>query len=151
MNIALGTDHRGLEYKQYVIGLLKELGHSATDCGSYNTDAVDYPDVASAVCAQVIQKQCDYGILICGTGIGMSIAANKVTGIRAALIWDTFGAGRSRSHNDANVLCLGAERGQAGVKEIINVFLTTRFEGGRHQKRLDKMADIENLCLKEHS
>lgn len=144
MNIAVGTDHRGLEYKQFVIGLLKELGHSATDCGSYSTEAVDYPDVAKAVAESVIKKQCQYGILICGTGIGMSIAANKVKGIRAALIWDTFGAVRCRSHNDANILCLGAERGQTGVKEIISIFLTTPFEGGRHQRRLDKMNEMEN-------
>ena len=122
MNIAIGADQRGLEYKQFVIGLLKELGHSAVDFGSYTTDAVDYPDVAKAVCDSVNTKQSDYGILICGTGIGMSMAANKLKGIRAALVWDTFGAGRCRSHNDANILCLGAERGQSGVKEIINIF-----------------------------
>jgi ribose 5-phosphate isomerase B len=144
MNIAVGTDHRGLEYKQFVIGILTALGHRATDFGSYTSDPVDYPDVARAVCDSVINKQCDFGILICGTGIGMSIAANKVKGIRAALVWDTFGAGRSRSHNDANVLCLGAERGQAGVKEIISLFLTTPFEGGRHQRRIEKMHDLEN-------
>jgi ribose 5-phosphate isomerase B len=146
MNIAVGTDHRGLEYKQFVIAQLKELGHQATDFGSYSTDPVDYPDVAKTVCDSVTKKQCDYGILICGTGIGMSIAANKVKGIRAALIWDTFGAGRCRSHNNANVLCLGAERGQAGIKEIIHVFLTTSFEGGRHQKRLEKISEMENEC-----
>ena len=146
MNIAVGTDHRGLEYKQFVIGLLKELGHNASDFGSYTAAAVDYPDVAKAVCQSVIQKHCDYGILICGTGIGMSIAANKVKGIRAALIWDNFGAGRCRSHNDANILCLGAERGQAGVKEIVNIFLTTPFEGGRHQRRVEKMNEMETEC-----
>jgi ribose 5-phosphate isomerase B len=146
MNIAIGTDHRGLEYKQFIIEVLKELGHNATDFGSYTTEAVDYPDVAKAVCESVIQKRCDYGILICGTGIGMSIAANKVKGIRAALIWDNFGAGRCRSHNDANVLCLGAERGQAGVKEIVNIFLTTPFEGGRHQRRIAKMNEMETEC-----
>jgi ribose 5-phosphate isomerase B len=146
MNIAVGTDHRGLEYKAFVIGLLSELGHRATDFGSYSTDAVDYPDIAKVVCDSVIKRQSDYGILICGTGIGMSIAANKVTGIRAALVWDTFGAERYRQHNDANILCLGAERGQTGVKEIIRTFLTTPFEGGRHQRRIDKMLEMENRC-----
>ncbi len=144
MNIAVGTDHRGLEFKQLVIGMIRELGHISTDFGAFNTDAVDYPDVAKAVCNSVINKQCDYGILICGTGIGMSIAANKIKGIRAALVWDTFGCVRSRSHNNANVLCLGAERGSSGLKEIIQLFMTTPFEGGRHQKRLDKMSDMEN-------
>jgi ribose 5-phosphate isomerase B len=146
MNIAVGTDHRGLEYKQFVIGLLKEMGHNASDFGSYTSDPVDYPDVAKAVCDSVTNKQSDFGILVCGTGIGMSIAANKIKGIRAALVWDTFGAGRSRSHNDANVLCLGAERGQTGVREIISTFLTTAFEGGRHQRRIDKMTEMENWC-----
>jgi ribose 5-phosphate isomerase B len=144
MNIVVGSDHRGLEYKRFVIGLLQELGHPTTDCGSYTVDPVDYPDVAKAVCEKVIQKKCEYGILICGTGIGMSIAANKIKGIRAALVWDDFGARRSREHNDANILCLGAERGKAGIGEIIQLFLNTPFEGGRHQKRLDKLSQIEN-------
>jgi ribose 5-phosphate isomerase B len=144
MNIAVGTDHRGLEYKQFIIGLLKELGHQSTDCGSYTTDPVDYPDIAKKVCAAVINRECDYGILICGTGIGMSIAANKVNGIRAALCWDVFGAGRARAHNNSNILCLGAERGETGVIDILRTFLCTQFEGGRHQNRLNKIAQLEN-------
>jgi len=144
MNIAIGTDHRGIEYKQYVIGLIKDLGHSCQDFGAFSTDPVDYPDIAQAVGEAVVKGKCDRGILICGTGIGMSIAANKVKGIRAALCCDVFGATRARQHNNANILCLGAERGQVGVKEILEAFLTTEFEGGRHQRRLDKMSAMEN-------
>jgi ribose 5-phosphate isomerase B len=143
MNIAVGSDHRGLDYKQFVINILKELGHDSKDFGSYNTDPVDYPDIARNVCEAIVKSSFDYGILICGTGIGVSMAANKVKGIRAALCCDIFGATRARQHNDANVLCLGAERGESGVKQIISIFLTTPFEGGRHQRRLDKMRDME--------
>ncbi len=143
MKIAVGTDHRGLKYKEFVIGLLTGMDHICRDFGAYNTEAVDYPDIAQAVCEAVVKAEYDYGILICGTGIGMSIAANKVKGIRAALCWDVFSATRSRSHNNANVLCLGAERGQDGVEEILQAFLTTPFEGGRHQRRLDKMSAME--------
>jgi ribose 5-phosphate isomerase B len=144
MNIAIGSDHRGLEYKKYVIGALTEMGHSCKDFGSYTEEAVDYPVIAQAVGEAVSRSQFDRGILICGTGIGMSIAANKIKGIRAALCWDNFGAQRARLHNDANVICLGAERGTAGLKEILITFLTTEFEGGRHQRRLDLISRMEN-------
>jgi ribose 5-phosphate isomerase B len=144
MNIAIGSDHRGLEYKKYVIGALTEMGHTCKDFGSYTEEAVDYPVIAKAVCEAVSRSQFDYGILICGTGIGMSIAANKVKGIRAALCWDTFGVQRARLHNNANIICLGAERGTPGVKEILKTFLTTKFEGGRHQRRLDLISRMEN-------
>jgi ribose 5-phosphate isomerase B len=143
MNIAVGSDHRGLEYKKFIISLLAGMGHSHKDFGSYSAESVDYPDIATTVCEAVVQSQFDYGILICGTGIGMSIAANKVKGIRAALCCDTFGAQRARLHNDANVLCLGAERGESGVAEILNIFFSTQFEGGRHQRRLDKISQME--------
>ena len=143
MKIAVGSDHRGLDDKKYVISALAELGQQTKDFGSYSTDSVDYPDIAQAVCEAVVKNQFDFGILICGTGIGMSIAANKVKGIRAALCCDTFGAQRARQHNDANVICLGAERGETGVKEILQTFLTTQFEGGRHQRRIDKMREME--------
>jgi ribose 5-phosphate isomerase B len=143
MKIAIGSDHRGLDYKKYVVGLLSGMGYGCKDFGSYTSDPVDYPDIAASVCEAVAESQFDYGILICGTGIGMSIAANKVKGIRAALCCDTFGAQRARLHNDANVLCLGAERGEAGVKEILETFFTTQFEGGRHRRRLDKVRQME--------
>lgn len=143
MNIAIGSDHRGLDYKKYVTGVLNEMGYSCKDFGSYTPDSVDYPDIARVVCEAVTKSQFDYGILICGTGIGMSIAANKVAGIRAALCCDVFSAQRARMHNNANVICLGAERGEAGVNDILKTFFTTQFEGGRHQRRLDKIHDME--------
>jgi RpiB/LacA/LacB family sugar-phosphate isomerase len=145
MRIAIGTDHRGLEFKKFVIKLLTEMGHSYQDYGAFSTEPVDYPDIAGEVCGAIMKKQCDRGILICGTGIGMSMAANKFRGIRAALCCDVFSATRAREHNDANVICLGAERGENGVKEMLEAFLNTPFEGGRHQPRLDKMRQIEEL------
>jgi ribose 5-phosphate isomerase B len=105
---------------------------------------VDYPDIAKLVGEAVAGSNADLGILICGTGIGMSIAANKIKKIRAALCSDTFSAERARLHNNANVLCLGAERGKAVVKDILSTFLNTQFEGGRHQARLDKISRMEN-------
>jgi ribose 5-phosphate isomerase B len=145
MKIAIGSDHRGIEYKKYVISCLTEMGHTCRDFGSYTSDSVDYPDIAAAAGQAVAAGEYDFGVLICGTGIGMSIAANKVRKIRAALCVDAFSAQRARSHNDANILCLGAERGTAVVKEILAAFLTTQFEGGRHQNRVDKMSRMENL------
>lgn len=144
MNIAIGSDHRGLDYKKHVFSILDEMRYGYKDFGSYTAESVDYPDIANQVCEAVVKSQFDCGILICGTGIGMSIAANKVNGIRAALCCDVFSAQRARQHNDANVICLGAERGEAGVKDILKTFFSTQFEGGRHQRRLDKIHDIEN-------
>ncbi len=142
MIVGVGSDHRGIELKAQIIAQLKEMGHNPQDCGAYTKESVDYPDVARVVCEQVVSGSFERGILICGTGIGMSIAANKVDGIRAALCCDTFMAGRARQHNDANVLCIGAERTR-DVVGIVRTFLETHFEGGRHQRRLDKIADIE--------
>ena len=144
MKIAIGSDHRGVNFKSYVASLLTGMGISFTDFGPYTSESIDYPDIALALAETVARREFDYGILICGTGIGMSIAANKIKGIRAALCTDSFSAERSRAHNNANILCLGAERGEAGVKEMLEVFFNTRFEGGRHQRRLDKIAQIEN-------
>ncbi len=143
MIVGVGSDHRGLELKAKIIAQLKEMGHNPQDCGAYSAQSVDYPDVARAVCGLVMSGGLERGILICGTGIGMSIAANKFQGIRAALCCDTFMATRARQHNDANVLCIGAER-TVGVPEIVRTFIETRFEGGRHQRRLDEISDIEN-------
>ncbi len=143
MLIAIGSDHRGLALKAKIICLLSDMGHEAQDCGAYDTQSVDYPDIAQTVGQQVAGGAFERGILICGTGIGMSIAANKIKGIRAALCCDAFMAQRARLHNDANVLCLGAVR-TVDVSEIVNVFLTTGYEGGRHQQRLDKISKIEN-------
>ena len=144
MRIAIGCDHRGLNLKQFVINLVTEAGHSYEDFGCYTADPVDYPDIAKSVAEAVAKGHFEYGILICGTGIGMSMAANKVRGVRAALCYNAFGARRARQHNDANILCLAAEEGKARVPAIIETFLTTEFEGGRHQQRLDKIKAMED-------
>ncbi len=143
MRIAIGCDHRGLELKQTVIKLVTEAGHSYEDFGCYTTDSVDYPDIAREVAEAVAKGDFERGILLCSTGIGMSIAANKVKGIRAALCHNAFSARRARQHNDANILCLGADEEQERVPEIVNTFLTCEFEGGRHQRRVDKIRDME--------
>ncbi len=144
MHIAIGCDHRGLNLKQFIIKLITEAGHSYEDFGSYTTDSVDYPDIAKKVAGAVAAGYFERGILICDTGIGMSIAANKVEGIRAALCHDVFSACRARQHNDANVLCLGTGQEQDAVREIVEAFLSTEFEGGRHQRRLNKIEAIED-------
>lgn len=143
MNIAIGCDHRGLELKQAVTGLITEAGHTYEDFGCYTTDSVDYPDIAGKVARAVAEGRSELGILICYSGIGMSIAANKVKGIRAALCHDVTGARLARKHNDANILCLGARQGDAGIWEIVDAFLTCEFEGGRHARRLDKIRAME--------
>ena len=143
MRVAIGCDHRGFTIKQLVIRLVAEAGHSYEDFGCYTEDSVDYPDIAGKVAEAVAKGDFDYGILICGTGIGMCIAANKVKGIRAALCHNSFSARRARQHNDAHICCLAAEEGKARVPSIIETFLTTEFEGGRHQERLNKIREIE--------
>ena len=145
MRIAIGSDHRGVELKQSIINLIQETGHEFEDFGSYNTESVDFPDFALHVAEGVAGGNFECGILICDTGIGMCIAANKVKGIRAAPCYTTFNARRARQHNDANILCLGAgeEQLQDPVSEILNAFLTTEFEGGRHQRRIDKIKAME--------
>lgn len=144
MRIAVGCDHRGLEAKKLVIKLLTEAGHSYKDFGTYTTEPVDYPDIAKAVGEAVAKGDFDYGILICGTGIGMCIAANKVKAIRAALCYDIFCAQRARQHNDANVLCLGGEMAEDVIREIVYTFLNSKFEGGRHLRRVDKIRKMES-------
>ena len=119
-------------------------GHSYKDFGCYTTDSVDYPDIAKDVAGAVATGEFEYGILICNTGIGMSIAANKVKGTRAALCHDAFSAQRARQHNNANILCLGTGQGEDTVREIIGVFLSSTFEGGRHARRLSKIKDMED-------
>jgi len=143
VRIAIGGDHRGLDLKQFVIKLITEAGHTCQDFGSATAEPVDYPDIAQKVAEAVAKGGFERGILICSTGIGMSIAANKVRGIRAALCHDAFSACRARRHNDANVLCLGAARGQDPVPEILSAFLSGEFEGERHQRRLDKIKAME--------
>ncbi len=143
MRIAIGCDHRGLNLKKSVIQLVTQFGYSYEDMGCYTADSVDYPDVAGKVAGVVASGDFDYGILICDTGIGMSIAANKVRGIRAALCHDAATAARARQHNDANILCLAARGNPEAVVEIVDTFLTTQFEGGRHVRRLNKIKAME--------
>jgi ribose 5-phosphate isomerase B len=144
VEIALGCDHRGLKLKQAIIGLLRELGHAYQDFGCYSTEPVDYPDIAKAVAEAVTSGKYGQGILICSSGIGMSIAANKVRGVRAALCCSTLAAQRARQHNDANVLCLGEDIiAQAVALDIVKVYLSTAFEGGRHSRRLEKVRGLE--------
>lgn len=148
MKVALGCDHRGLELKQKIIPFLAEAGYEYEDFGCYDTSPVDYSDITEKVCKEIVSVKFDRGVLICSTGIGMSIAANKIKNIRAALCSDIFSAIRSRQHNDANVLVLGGEIiGQGVALEIVRVFLTTEFEGGRHQRRLEKVRQLETTLL----
>jgi ribose 5-phosphate isomerase B len=144
MRIALGCDHRGLKLKQVIIGLLTELGHDCQDFGCYSSDPVDYPDIAKQVAEAVTSGKFEHGILICSSGIGMSIAANKVKGINAALCCDIFGAERARRHNGANILCLGEDSVEPGAAlDIVKVYLSSTFEGGRHLRRLEKVRNLE--------
>ncbi len=143
MRIAIGCDHRGLNLKQFVMKLLIEIGYIYEDFGCYTTDSVDYPDIAKKVAEAVATGYFEQGILMCDTGIGMSIAANKGKGIRAALCHDAFSARRARQHNDANILCLGVEEERDIVPEIVEAYLTSEFEGGRHLRRLNKLKAME--------
>ena len=143
MRIAVGCDHRGLEHKELVIKLITKAGHTHNDFGAYTTDSVDYPDIAQKVAGAVASGDFERGILICDSGIGMSMAANKVRGIRAALCHDALSACRSRQHNDANVLCLAARNGEKALSEILDAFFSCQFEGGRHLRRIEKIRDME--------
>jgi ribose 5-phosphate isomerase B len=146
MRIAIGCDHRGLNLKQSIMKLVTQMGHSYEDFGSYTTDSVDYPDIAQKVAEAVARGDFDCGILICDTGIGMSIAANKVKGIRAALCHNAFSARRARQHNNANILCLGTKGTPDTVRETVEAFLTSQFEGGRHLQRLNKIKAMEETA-----
>jgi ribose 5-phosphate isomerase B len=143
MRIAIGSDHRGIGFKSQVINLLQETGTEYHDFGAYDNEPVDYPDIAADVAKAITSGAYERGILICGTGIGMSIAANKIKGVRAALAHDEFTASRARQHNDANILCLSAERPD-GFATAIGAFLQTPFEGGRHQRRVEKIKELES-------
>lgn len=143
MRIAIGSDHRGRSLKEVVAKLVTGAGHTCQDFGTYTEESVDYPDIAVKVAEGIVRGEFDRGVLICGTGIGMCIAANKVKGIRAAQCHDAFTAKRARRHNDAQICCLAAEEGQARVPSILETFLTTEFEGGRHGARIEKIKKIE--------
>ena len=144
MRVAIGNDHRGFKLKQTVLKILEETGYEYQDFGSFNTNSVDYPDIARQVAEAVTKGGFDRGILICDTGIGMSIAANKVRGARAALCYDAFCAYRARLHNDANILAIGTTQSEATVREVLQKFLTTEFEGGRHVQRINKIKAMES-------
>lgn len=145
MKIAVGCDHGGLEHKNAIAEHLKERGFEVTDYGIYEQVSVDYPDIATRLCAGITSGEQELGILVCGTGIGMSIAANKVKGIRAAACSEHFSAKFTRLHNNSNVLCLGGRViGVGTAVELADLFVDTEFEGGRHQTRVDKIMAIEN-------
>ncbi len=144
MRIAIGSDHRGYRLKQSVAQLLQELGHQLQDFGCLDERPIDYPDVAGQVAQAVARGDFDRGVLICGTGIGMSITANKVPGVRAALCDSPYTAQLAMEHNNANVLCLGGEvMGPGLAQEIVSTYLATSFEEGRHVRRIEKIADLE--------
>ena len=143
--IAIGSDHGGVELKDFLVGILRIGGFEVRDVGTQGRDSVDYPDFGRAVSLQVSRGEADWGVLVCTSGIGMSIIANKFPGIRAALVQDLQAARSSREHNDANILVLsGAKTEKALAQEILETWLTTPFAAGRHQRRVDKITQIEH-------
>lgn len=146
LRIAIASDHAALGFKEAICNHLRSLGCDVEDCGPHDASSVDYPDFAQLVCHTIHRGDADAGILLCGSGIGMSMAANKYPGIRAALCFNRYMSTMTRLHNDANVLCLG-ERvvGLGTALEIVEGFVSTEFEGGRHQRRVDKMMAFEEL------
>lgn len=145
MKIAIGSDHRGIAAKQRIIAICKQLSHEPIDFGTESPTSVDYPDIAFPVAQAVGQGQVDRGILICGTGIGMSIAANKVKGVRAAPCHDSITAELSRSHNDSNVMCLSGDLlGEQLIERMVKIWLQTPFDGGRHARRVEKIGQYES-------
>jgi len=144
MRIAVGSDHRGFAVRERIIELLKRLHQEVVDAGTHSCDSVDYPDIAAVVAEQVSTGQVDRGILICGTGIGMCITANKFPKVRAAPCHDDLSAEMSRRHNDLNILCLSADMlGEKLIDRMVEIWLKTEFEGGRHARRVDKIAQLE--------
>lgn len=144
MNISIGCDHGGFALKEKIRAYLEEQGHTVTDVGCKSLESCDYPDFGAAAARLVASGACERGIVICTTGIGISISANKVKGVRCALCGDAFSAEMTRRHNDANMLALGAGiTGPNLAQKIVEVFLSTGFEGGRHARRVDKLMQIE--------
>lgn len=143
--IAIGCDHGGFDLKNELIKHLESKNIEYKDFGCYTTESVDYPDIAEVVCESIVSGECEKGILVCGTGIGMSIAANKIKGIRAALLSDTFSAKMTAAHNNSNVIALGGRvLGPELAKDIVDAYLSSEFLGGRHQNRVDKINKLEN-------
>ncbi len=146
MKIAIGCDHGGLEHKNAIKEHLSSRGFEVCDFGIYEQVSVDYPDIAVKVAGAIKNKECELGILVCGTGIGMSLAANKVKGIRAAAVSEHFSAKYTRLHNNSNILCLGGRViGVGTALELVDLFVDTEFEGGRHATRVDKITAIEEI------
>lgn len=143
--LVIGCDHAAVELKNKVIAHLQDKGYDVDDVGTYTTASCNYPEIAHAACVKIQNGEAPLGILICGTGIGMSMAANKHRGIRAACCSDTFSAAATRTHNDANVLCFGARVVGEGVAlELVDAFLNAQYEGGRHQARVDMLTALED-------
>jgi len=144
MKVAVGSDHRGFNAKQLIKAIVSQMGHECVDVGTDSATPVDYPDLAYLAAKSVSEKQADRAILICATGLGMSIAANKVRGVRAALCHDELSAHIARDHNDANILCLSGDQiGEVLLRKIVETWMTTEFGGGRHQRRVNKITAIE--------
>ena len=144
MKLAFGADHAGFHLKDHLVDCARQLGHEVNDLGTNGPESVDYPDFAEAVAKEVLAGRADLGVIMCSNGVGISITANKVPGIRAALCHTSWGAARARQHTDANVLALGAlEIGSAVAEDILKAFLHNQFEGGRHARRLAKLMDVE--------
>ena len=143
MKIIIGSDHGGFDLKQIVVKFLTQLGHQVQDIGTHNKESVDYPEYAVQVARSVTDGQSDRGILICGSGIGMCMTANRITGARAALVSEPYAARMSRRHNDSNILCLGGRLvGDQLALEIVSAWLQAEFEGGRHQRRVDLIEQL---------
>lgn len=144
MKIAIGNDHAALELKNHLMDYLSKQGHEIVNFGTDSSESTDYPIYAARVAKAVVSGECERGILICGTGIGISISANKIKGVRCALCSEPCSAKATRSHNDANVLAMGARTvGTLVAEGIVDAFLTTPFDGGRHQRRIDMIAELE--------
>lgn len=150
MRVAVGADHRGYELKTSLAARLRDDGYEVVDCGTHNGDSVDYPDYAEAVGREVAAGRADLGLLVCGSGVGVAIAANKIPGVRAANVTSEPAAALARRHNDANVLCLGAGVvGSAEAEKILDSFLDSEFEGGRHATRVEKIARLEDHAIED--
>jgi len=144
MRVAVGNDHRGLQVKARLLPFLRQMGHEVIDVGTLDTQVLDYPDIAAHVATLVSQGDAERGILICGTGIGMAITANKFAGVRAATCHDEFDAEMCRRHNDVNVLCLSSHLlGERNIDNLVALWLSTEFEGGRHARRVEKIIALE--------
>jgi len=150
MKIAIGSDHRGFEVKTKIIEHLEKLGHESVDCGAHDCSSIDYPDIAASVAEKIVSREVDRGILICGSGIGMAIAANKFPGVRAATCHDDLTAEMSRRHNNVNVMCLSADLlGERLIDRMVDLWINTEFEKGRHQRRVDKITAVEKRFSKD--